>query len=398
MLSKEASLMDFATENALRQLRESDLLRAPCPSCGSQLTFRAETQNMGCGHCGTTQALTFTKDKLEEHPLAGLLIGQELNPALLAEQQLFSCPTCGARTQVNADQPTLSCGFCGSQAINAEAQRTRLIEPAGVLPFRVGRAAATASFGTWIGSGWLAPNDLKAGAVLDNLHGMYLPFWTFDAQAHSDWNGERGDHYYETESDTDSEGRRTTRQVRRTRWSHHSGSRNHFYDDVLLPASRSLAKQDQQAHLADVQDYQLAEVVDYDARVLLGWEAEVYSIDLHEGLEQARTIIREREHEACGRLLGGDEQRSLSVYTTLSEESFKHLLLPLWLCAYVYRGQLYHFLINGQTGKVSGSRPTSWWKVALLVLVGLLVAGVAFYFWQDSQHSTTVRAQYEYRP
>ena len=390
--------MDFATENALRELRQQDLLRAPCPGCGSQLTFRAETQQLGCDHCGTAQALVFTKDKLAEHPLDGLLIGQELNPAMLTEQQLFSCPTCGARTQVSAEQPTLNCGFCGSQAINAEAQRTRLIEPAGVLPFRVGRAAAVTSFGDWIGKGWLAPNDLKAGAVLDNLHGIYLPFWTFDAQAHSDWNGERGDHYYETVSDTDSEGRRTTRQVQRTRWSYHSGSRNHFYDDVLIAASHSLAKQNQQDHLADVQNYTLPDVVDYDARVLLGWEAEVYSIDLHEGLEQARTLIRQREHNACERELGGDEQRGLSVRTRLSEESFKHLLLPLWLCAYVYRGTLYHFLINGQTGKVSGSRPTSWWKVALLVLVGLVLAGAAFYLWQESQSSTTIRAHYEYRP
>ena len=265
-----------------------------------------------------------------------------------------------------------------------------------MLPFRVGRAAATTNFQGWIGEGWLAPNDLKAGAVLDNLHGIYLPFWTFDAQAHSDWQGERGDHYYETESYTDSEGRRATRQVQRTRWSYRSGEHDRFYDDVLLPASRSLAQQKQDKHLTEVQNYQLAEVVDYDPRVLLGWEAEVYSIDLHEGLALARTRIREHEHSACERLLGGDEQRGLRVETTLSEESFKHLLLPLWLCAYTYKGQLYHFLINGQTGQVSGSRPTSWWKVALLVLLGLVLAAGAFYLWQHGRESgTTIRGHYE---
>lgn len=388
--------MDPATEATLRQLRETDLLRAPCPGCGSQLVFRADTQGMGCGHCGATEALVFSRSRLSENRLDGLLVNNELNPALLTEQQLFNCPGCGARTRVAADHPTLSCGFCGSRAINPDAQRTRLIEPAGVLPFRLSRAAATDAFRQWIGTSWLAPNDLTAAANLGNLHGMYLPFWTFDAQAHSDWHGERGDYYYESVSSTDNKGRRVTRQERRTRWSFRSGSHALFHDDVLTLASRSLASQ--QKHLDEVLNYDLTAVVDYDARVMLGWEAEVYAIDLAEALQQARTAVHGREETACSRLLGGDTQRGLKVATTLTNESFKHLLLPLWLCAYTYRGKLYHFLVNGQTGRVSGSRPVSFWKVLLLVLLGLLLAGGALYVWGHSDSGVTVEANFEYRP
>jgi ribosomal protein S27AE len=388
--------MDPSTEAALRELREQDLLRAPCPGCGAQLTFRPDTQQLGCGHCGATEAIVFTHDRLEENRLDDLLVDNELNPGMLSEQQLFSCPSCGARTRVAADHPTLSCGFCGNRAINPEAQRTRLIEPAGVLPFRLDRNAATECFRKWIGESWLAPNDLAAGAVLDNLHGMYLPFWTFDAQAYSSWSGERGDYYYVTVEGTDSQGRRTTRQEQRTRWTYCSGTHELFYDDVLTLASRSLAQQ--QKHVDAVLNYNLQEVVDYDARVLLGWEAEVYGIDLKEGLGTARNVIKEREEEACAQLLGGDTQRGLRVSTSLSDESFKHLLLPLWLCAYAYRGKVYHFLINGQTGKVSGSRPLSAWKVALLVMLGLLVLAGALYLWSHSGSHGHVRAEVNYRP
>ncbi|HEX8328881.1 MAG TPA: hypothetical protein VF629_15180 [Hymenobacter sp.] len=388
--------MDPATEATLRQLREKDLLRAPCPGCGAQMAFQADTQQLGCGHCGATEALVFSRNRLQENRLDGLLVNNELNPSMLVEQQLFSCPSCGARTRVAADHPTLNCGFCGSRAINPDAQRTRLIEPAGVLPFRLNRPAATDRFRAWIGTSWLAPNDLATAANLSNLHGIYLPFWTFDAQAHSDWNGERGDYYYVSVSSTDSKGRSVTRRERRTRWTYYSGVHDHFYDDVLTLASRSLAHQQQ--HVDEVLNYDLKEMVDYDARVLLGWEAEVYAIDLAEGLQQARATVQEREEEACSKLLGGDTQRGLDVTTTLTNESFKHLLLPLWLCAYTYRGKLYHFLVNGQTGKVSGSRPLSFWKVLLLVLVGLLLAGAAFYLWNDSQSGTTVNAHFEYRP
>lgn len=386
--------MDFATESALRELRERDLLRAPCPSCGSHLTFQAESQQLACGHCGATQTLAFSETKLAERPLSALLTNEELPTDRVSEQLLFSCPSCGSRTRVNADQPTLSCGFCGSRAINPEAQRTRLIEPAGVLPFQLGRAAATTSFRTWLAGKWLAPSKLQSGAVLDNLHGIYLPFWTFDAQAYSEWRGERGDHYYVSVSGTDSQGRPTTRQEQRTRWSTERGTHEHFYDDLLLLASRSLANQ--QNHVeAVLDDYDLDAVVDYDARVLLGWEAEVYSIDLAEGLEEARTTFREQEVESCKQELGGDEQRGLEVRTTLTEESFKHLLLPLWVCAYLYQGKLYHFLVNGQTGKVSGSYPYSPWKIALLVLLGLLVAGGIYYFINQHQATNSVSTGYQ---
>jgi predicted RNA-binding Zn-ribbon protein involved in translation (DUF1610 family) len=387
--------MDPATEATLRQLRETDLLRAPCAGCGAQLVFQADTQQLGCSHCGATQALEFTQNRLQENELTGP-IGQELAPSRYVEQQLFSCPSCGARTRVAADAPTLNCGFCGSRAINPEAQRTRLIEPAGVLPFRLSRTAAVERFRGWIGTSWLAPNDLAKAANLDNLHGIYLPFWTFDAQAHSEWDGERGDYYYVTVSSTDSKGRPTTRQERRTRWTYQSGTHEDFYDDLLLPASRGLTRHHKNAE--QVLDYDLQEVVDYDPRVLLGWEAEVYDLDLHAGRAQAHDIIRQRERDACSELLGGDTQRDLSVDTSLSYESFKHLLLPLWLCAYTYRGKLYHFLVNGQTGKVTGSRPLSFWKVLLLVLFGLLVAAGAFYLWNDAHGHTTVRTHFEYRP
>ncbi|MBF9144232.1 hypothetical protein [Hymenobacter properus] len=387
--------MDPATEATLRQLRETDLLRAPCPGCGAQLVFQADTQQLGCTHCGATQALEFSQNRLKENELTGD-IDQELDPSRYVEQQLFSCPSCGARTRVAADAPTLNCGFCGSRAINPEAQRTRLIEPAGVLPFRLSREAAVERFRRWIGTSWLAPNDLAKAANLDNLHGMYVPFWTFDAEAHSDWDGERGDYYYVTVSGTDGRGNRVTRQERRTNWTHHSGTHDDFYDDLLLPASRGLTRHHKNAE--EVLDYDLQEVVDYDPRVLLGWEAEVYDLDLHAGRAQAHDIIRQRERDACSELLGGDTQRDLRVDTSLSYESFKHLLLPLWLCAYTYRGKLYHFLVNGQTGKVSGSRPLSFWKVLLLVLLGLLVAGAALYIWNDAHGHTTVRTHFNYRP
>ena len=77
--------------------------------------------------------------------------------------------------------------------------------------------------------------------------------------------------------------------------------------------------------------------------------------------------------------IGGDRQRISSVDTDVSAVTFKHVLLPVWLAAYKYRGQSYRFVVNGQSGRVQGERPYSAWKIAGAVVLGLIVAaGVAY--------------------
>jgi hypothetical protein len=92
----------------------------------------------------------------------------------------------------------------------------------------------------WYGDRWFAPNALKGKALTDTVRGLYIPYWTFDAQVHADWTAESGYHYYVTESYTDSDGKSQTRQVQKTRWVPSSGSLDHFFDDELVPASRGV--------------------------------------------------------------------------------------------------------------------------------------------------------------
>lgn len=349
----------------------SDVIRAPCKTCGAQLKFSAEKQKLSCDYCGNTEDIPFTKSKIQENPLSFRVENRQLPNAPTEEKRLFTCQNCGAKTTVNFDAPTITCAFCGSKNVNPDAQKTRLIEPAGLLPFRIGKSGAQERFQSWVGDSWLAPSDLKAGAVLDNLHGMYIPFWTFDAQAYSSYSGEAGYYYYVPVQVRDANGRTVTEQQRRVRWEYRSGSHQAFYDDLLEMASRNLSQQEEQVQEAS--RYQLEEVVDYDPRILLGWEAEVYSIDLEESARKAEEQIHAREESACASEMGGDTQRNLRVDTTLSQQTFKHLLLPLWICSYVYNGKLYRFLVNGQTGQIAGERPKSAWKIALLVISFILL-------------------------
>jgi len=88
-----------------------------------------------------------------------------------------------------------------------------------------------------------------------------------------------------------------------------------------------------------------------------------------------RVILRDVKFD-----IGGDRQRVHSVNTKVSDVTFKHILLPVWMAAYKFRGETYRVVINGRSGRVSGQRPWSFWKILLAVLAGLLVAGGIGYF------------------
>ena len=83
--------------------------------------------------------------------------------------------------------------------------------------------------------------------------------------------------------------------------------------------------------------------------------------------------------------ISGDAQRVESVDTQLGTLTFKHVLLPVWLAAYKYRGKTYRFVVNGQTGRVQGERPYSALKITVAVIIGLIIAGIAGFVIANSQ-------------
>ena len=118
---------------------------------------------------------------------------------------------------------------------------------------------------------------------------------------------------------------------------------------------------------------------------LAGFRAEAYAVELDEGFVEARAhmdrvILRDVKFD-----IGGDRQRVHDVDTTISDVTFKHILLPVWMAAYKYRGETYRFVVNGRTGRVQGERPWSAWKIGFAVVLGLIVAGVIGYFVAQNQ-------------
>jgi hypothetical protein len=195
-----------------------------------------------------------------------------------------------------------------------------------------------------------------------------VPYWTYDADTKSRYSGERGTVYYVTRTVVRN-GKRVQEQVPQIRWQPASGRVARFFDDVLVLASRSLPRS-----FADgLAPWGLGALTAYRPDYLSGFRAEGYTIDLDEGKDEARRVMDAQILTDIRRDIGGDAQRVQSVDTEVSNVTFKHVLLPVWLAAYRYRGKPYRFVVNGQTGKVQGERPWSAVKIAIAVILAAAV-------------------------
>ncbi|PJF09106.1 primosomal protein N' (replication factor Y) - superfamily II helicase [Pseudorhodobacter sp. MZDSW-24AT] len=355
--------------------------RWPCERCGADLRFAPGATALKCDHCGHIQALPDApparQTALEELDLNRAL-HNDLPPARMEEVRITPCPSCGAQVEFQGAEHATQCPFCASPvAIGTGTQR--LIKPQAVLPFalteRQGREAMTA----WLGSLWFAPNGLVEYARKGRtLAGLYVPYWTYDAATRSRYAGARGDYYYETRTVTvQVNGRNEQRQqqVRKTRWRAASGWVSRRFDDVLVLASTSLPRR----YTDGLAPWDLGALLPYSPDYLAGFTAEGYTVSLADGQTIAREVMAAQIAQDIRRDIGGDEQRIDQVNTAYSAETFKHILLPIWMAAYKYNGKTYRFVVNGQTGKVQGERPWSAWKIAFAVLfAAIVIGGVAY--------------------
>ncbi|MEM1429543.1 MAG: primosomal protein N' (replication factor Y) - superfamily II helicase [Pseudomonadota bacterium] len=350
----------------------------PCDNCGGVLRFEPGTGALVCQHCGATQELS------TGHGRAGALreldfdaaIAQRLPEAEIEETRVLSCTNCGAQVEFEPSVHAAECPFCATPVVT-DTGVNRHIKPRGVLPFQLDERAAHDAMEAWFGRLWFAPNGLKDYARKGRpMNGIYVPYWTFDADTKSSYSGERGTVYYETRWVT-VDGKRTQKRVAKVRWTSARGRVARVFDDVLVLASRSLPK-----HFADaLPPWDLGALEPYTPQYLSGFRAEAYTVELPQGFTDARAQM-DRTIERDVRFdIGGDRQRVHRIDTEVRDVTFKHVLLPVWTAAYRYRGQSYRCLVNGQTGRVQGERPYSAWKIAFAVMLGLALAIAVGYLW-----------------
>ena len=347
----------------------------PCDRCGAELVFRPGTSSQHCPYCGHEQAIPEPDESVRELDLERHL-DRAAAAAETIEQVTVDCSSCGARTALPPHVSAGHCPFCGTQ-IMATGRATRKVKPNAVLPFAVERERALDSFRGWMRGLWFAPGRLRREARKESrLQGVYVPYWTYDCRAVTEFDGLRGVNYWTTQTyTTRAQGRRVTRtrQVRRTRWRPAHGRVRDRFDDVLVLASRSLPVRQAER----LEPWDLGNLVPYRDDYLAGFLAESYQIGLAEGFAKAREMMERTIRATIRAEIGGDHQQILSLRTRHEDVTFKHVLLPIWISAYRFRDRTFRFLVNARTGEVQGERPWSWLKIALVGLAAILAAAGA---------------------
>lgn len=350
------------------QIARENIHRHLCPQCGANMIFDPKFGKLACPYCQFTQEIQIDKDAIVERDFYEFLRpeAERLQPLARGALQV-SCGSCGATVVFIPPETATECDFCGGKIVAQPKAADPLVAPEGVLPFTFTNNQAVSALKNWTNSRWFAPNKLKTLAEHDKAESVYLPYWTFDADTFSRYTGERGENYQDTETYYEN-GERKTRTVTKTRWYRASGNVERHFDDVPVPATKSVLPK----YLERLR-WNFGELVSYEPAYLSGHKAQTYQVSLEEGFERFKQIADGVIRADIRRDIGGDRQQIHTVDTSYSSVTFKHLLVPVYAGAYRFNNKVYQVVINGRTGEVQGERPYSWLKIGCLVFVILIV-------------------------
>ena len=242
------------------------------------------------------------------------------------------------------------------------------LRPKFLVPFKIDPQKCQQIAREWLGRSWMVPKELKQFAAMDSFTAIYLPYWTFHAITNASWKAEVGHRVSERYYDGSSKSWKTRTKIV---WRWKSGNAGLDIDDLLVAGTERVNAR----HLGNVDHFNLSEMVAYAPVFLAGLQAKGYDRPLEPAWEIAREVMREKTKDACMRQASTSMVRNFSMKLDFSDESWRYLLLPVYLAAYQFNGKTFHAIVNGQTGDISGQRPVDWKKIWLVIAM-ILAPGV----------------------
>lgn len=278
----------------------------------------------------------------------------------LATAHAIRCQGCGATFTVPPLEITGDCPFCGSAHVIEMAASGDLIEPGGILAFQFNVDIAIQHIQAWLTAQRFQPERSGQPITISRPRGVYLPFWTFDIGGGLNWG------IVFREGETDISSMWTRQPLGPVTWL--DGSYPVYADDVLVAACHSLPLD----LMNEVSNYNTRNLSPYSSDLLAGWSTEIYQISLAAASLVARQqVVTEARQHILTQLgwktfLHTPQIGSAGVIV----ESYKLVLLPVWIASYRYQQQRYRLVANGQTGTVTGEKPRNSLQKALAGLLG----------------------------
>ncbi|MFN2303805.1 MAG: hypothetical protein ACK2TV_08750 [Anaerolineales bacterium] len=367
--SQVAGVMVYAPQPKTAQ---ADQVKSfSCPNCGATTAYDVSAGGIACEYCGFSA------------PVRSMHVGKTadefeftLETVSQAERgwgimrQILHCESCGAVLSLPAGVLSTTCPFCASNQVNLSTSRVETLRPRFIIPFKIAPEQTRDLAAEWLGKGWFHPDELNASAIIRRISGIYLPFWTFDTQVYAQWRAQVG--YERTERHYNTHEKHWETRTRIV-WRWEDGRVQLSIDDLLV--SGSAPGHINQHILQRIYPFQMQALMAYEPSYLAGWQAQAYETSLTDAWESGKARIRENARQACFQDIPTPHVRNFSMSADFEDESWRYILLPVYLASYKYEDQIYQLMINGQTGSVAGQKPVAWWKI-WLAIGAMLVPGV----------------------
>lgn len=355
-----------------------------CPNCAGATAYSTDDGGLTCSFCGYHDApqKEIVGKGAEEFEFTVETVERAVNGWGQERKELI-CNSCAAHTTISTEMLSHTCPFCASNAVVQIKAPQDVLRPRFLVPFVTTTDECRQQTAAWLQNSWMLPKGLQKLARSTEYVPIYIPFWTFDARTTASWRAEvyNTDQNRRRHSATNWKWERPLLLKLGNRdgrhWDWESGNVSLFTDDMLVSGSDKLSK----TLLKQMRGYRLGELVPYDPKFLAGLSAQAYDVDLETAWERARRLMRVRTKQACIDQASKNNMRNFSMNLDFSEESWRYILLPLYLATYRYGDKAYQVLINGQTGTLAGQRPVDWGHVIGVLsgwfLVPLLLGVVA---------------------
>ncbi len=350
-----------------------------CPCCGGAIEFDSSLQKMKCPYCDTEfdmetlasydAGLKDEQDSMEWETSAG----GEWQEGEADGLRSYICRSCGGEIVGDANTAATSCPFCGNPVVMM-GQFSGALKPDFVIPFKLDKKAAKAGLQKHLTGKRLLPKIFKDQNHIDEIKGVYVPFWLFD---------------------TDADARVRYRTTKLRCWSdseYNYTETSHFlvhrggsvgFEHVPVDGSSKMPDD----LMESIEPYDFSDAVDFQTAYLAGYFADKYDVGADESIERANERVKKSAEEAFTSTVEGyDTVTAESSSIKLHGGKAKYALYPVWILNTTWKGQKYTFAMNGQTGKFVGDLPVDKsaarkWTLALTAAFSAAVYAAAWLLW-----------------
>ena len=357
----------MSEEQKEKELQERvDTKFIKCLSCGANMEFEPERQALYCSHCGSERK--FNTDTLASEQ--DLLIGLNSESWQDAEENQYICENCSAKVIVSVNQSSFTCPFCGTNHVQKTNEFVGL-KPNALLPFTFNKEKALEYSKAWAKKKFFAPNKFKKKLKTDNVQGVYVPCFTFDSYTYSEYAGRIGTTHVRYVGSG-----KNRRAVHYTVWRNISGVHYDNFDDVLLSAGSKC----DQTQIEKLSPFETNFSKEYNPNYMLGFMAYKYDYEVESLWNVAKSKI---DVAIKNTILSGyvyDKVAYFNVSTKHEKTTYKYVMLPVYVGNFVYVKKSYNFYVNGNTGKVWGKTPKSFWKIFFTIAIPVAIV-IGCWFW-----------------